>query len=120
MTRQDQIAIWTQRRLHSKLHLPYFTADVKQVADGGIDYTASINTIAQRPLCGRQLNNHRGEHSQQADRLEFAQAVEEFTYQLLSGKACRHCAVKVGLLVKPERIVRGADGSDASDEENDL
>ncbi len=80
MDSEQQITLWSQRLLRSKLHL------------GG--------NAADKPLCDRQLNNHRGARAQLADRLEFALSQGEFTYQLLSGRACRHCAIKAGLLVR--------------------
>lgn len=94
MNSANQIALFAQRRLRGKLHL----------ARGGID---GLNTM---PICGRQLNNHRAERRQQSDRVELATCVEEFTYQLLSRKACTHCATRAGLLVRPGYEVE--DGED--------
>lgn len=88
-----QIALFSQRLLRGKLHLPYFTADVRD------SISASLDTIAQHPVCDRQLNNHRASRKQLHDKLEYAGSLEEFTYQLLSGRACRHSAKTSGLLV---------------------
>ena len=59
-----------------------------------------------KPLCGRQLNNHRAERVQRADRVRVAEATPEaplervFLAALLDGKACRHCGYASGLLVR--------------------
>ncbi len=115
----DQIALWSQRRLAGKLHLPAFTAEIKQGQDGKIDYSASLNTLQQFPICGRQLNNHREAKSQLADKLEFAGSLEEFVYQLLSRKGCRHCAIKAGLLVRPTYSKEPGDDTSESEETGD-
>lgn len=101
---ETQIAIWAQRALRSKLHLPYFTAEVVEGVDGKVDFSKSLDSITAKPLCGRQLNNHSAQRAQLSDRLEFAGSVEEFTYQLLGRKACRHCAIKAGLLVRTVEV----------------
>lgn len=94
---QNQIALWEQRLLRGKLHL----------AGAG----------PNAPLCGRQLNNHRVERSQQADRIELAQSMEEFTYQLLSRKGCRHCAQKAGLLVRTVTVREPNEDEEPGDDE---
>ncbi len=102
----SQIPRWEQRLLRSKLHLPFFTAEVKPTL------AESLDTLEQHPICGRQLNNHRAERAQQADKLEFAGSLEEFTYRLLGRKACRHCAVKAGLLVRTVTIRESEEGEE--------
>lgn len=79
MSTEDQIALFEQRAFKGKLHLP---------------------TASGSPLCGRQLNNHRAQKSQQSDKITFAQSPDEFAYQLMSGKACRHCGYASGMLIK--------------------
>jgi hypothetical protein len=108
MSEQAQITIarWEQRLLRGKLHLPRLTG-----GDSGVE---SLGVV---PLCGRQLNNHRRERSQLADKIELAESLEEFTYQLTGGKACRHCAVDAGLLVRTQQVRE--ESEDCSDEEND-
>lgn len=105
MAEEDQITRWNQRLLRSKLHLPRFAGTIET------DHGPMAEEIAT-PLCGRQLNNHRAQRSQLADKIEFAQSVEEFTYQLLSGKVCTHCAMKSGLLVKPKFVEESEDDED--------
>ncbi len=112
-TNNSDIARWEQRLLRGKLHLPYFTSLVVHTPDGKMDLEASLATMEQKPKCGRQLNNRRAERSQLADKIEFASSVEEFTYQLLSGKGCRHCAKASGILVTPAYSEEeGEDGED--------
>lgn len=117
---EEQIALWEQRLLRGKLHLPYFTADPQLGPDGIMDLAASLDTINMHPICGRQLNNHRGQRAQLADQIEFATSLPEFTYQLMGKRACRHCAIKAGLLVRaPQTSREPQDGEDCSDEEGE-
>ncbi len=64
--------------MSSKLHLP--------------------NKTNTGPLCGRQLNNHRGAKAQNASNAAIATSVEHFIGALDKNKACRHCARAFGLL----------------------
>lgn len=91
MNPSAQITIWSQRLLHGKLHL-----------QGVITFDGTVQPA--RPLCGRELNNHSVQRAQITDKAEFATSEAEFLYQLLGGKACRHCAVKAGLLVRTRTI----------------
>lgn len=93
--------LFAQRLFKGKLHLPYFSAQVM----GTI--TESMDTIQAHPICGRQLSNHRAQRAQIADRAQFAGSVAEFSFQLMSGRACRFCAYKSGLLVRTVQVQDG-------------
>lgn len=68
-----------------------------------------------RPLCGRQLNNHRDSRAQLSDKVTIAGSYEEYLNGLGNGKACRHCGRVAGLVPKLVRRVREQEVDDEGD-----
>jgi len=86
----------------SKLHLPLLT--------GG---ESGIESLGIRPVCNRQLSNNRASRVQSIGSPAFAEGQAQFLAALLSGKACRHCAVASRLLVRTvTRVVSEEDSED--------
>lgn len=59
-----------------------------------------------KPLCGRQLVNHRSAREQTDAGRDFATNTEQFMTALGERKACRHCAREAGLIPRVTRTVR--------------
>ncbi len=97
MNKQAKIALWEQRLLRGKLHLPQYITPIE--TEHG-----KINSGIPTPICGRMLNNHTPERAQLSDQIEYSTSHGEFVWQLMNRKACRHCAVKAGLLVRTVTI----------------
>lgn len=81
-------------------------------------------SFPNRPLCGRQLNNHRADRNQASDRVAFAQSGAEFNAAILGLKngqsvrpfGCRHCGYVSGLLVRTITVRESGDEDESGDE----
>lgn len=60
-----------------------------------------------KPLCGRQLRNSRDTREQHGRDLALTGDPTIMLLALLDEKACRHCAQRLGLLVKPTYEIDG-------------
>lgn len=94
-----------------KLHLPMLTAEVKPTL------AESLDTIQAVPLCGRQLNNHRGARAQDSVNAKMAITVEEYLVELSRGNACKHCGRVAGILPKLVRVSRDTDNEESDSDE---